>query len=52
MSILIDDFIEEYKTTNYYIYKLFNKKNILYKIKDCWRILINKSIAVHFREDI
>ena len=56
MSILIDK-VKEYENTKreikgkWYIAKPIPNNTIKDKLKDCIKILRNKAIAVHFKED-
>lgn len=56
MSILIDDLKEQfschqYITDKWYVAKPLNRNSLLYRLKDAWKILTNKAIAVHYKED-
>lgn len=55
MSILIDKFIDKNNLCEingkWYIAKPINKVPLIARISDCIRILNNRSIAVHYKED-
>lgn len=55
MSVLIDKFknnnVETEINSKWYIAKPLNKKSFAHRLKDCFRILRNTSIAVHYKED-
>lgn len=56
MSILIDDLKEQFTCHQYiagkwYVAKPLGNKSLLYRLKDAWKILTNKAIAVHYKED-
>ena len=57
MSILIDKLLQDYSNTQvkinekWYIAKSMSYLTFKGKIKDCIKILKNKAIAVHFKED-
>lgn len=62
MSILIDEMIEgemngaqtQHIDGRWYVSKglrLFTYKTIFRRIKDAYRVLVGKSIAVHYKED-
>lgn len=56
MSILIDDLKEQFTCNQeidgkWYVAKCQGNYSLLYRLKDAWKILINKAIAVHYKED-
>lgn len=57
MSILADKFIKEgmqnqvKRNDKWYVAKWISYITLEWKIKDCIKILRNKAIAVHFKED-
>jgi len=55
MSKLIDTFIDNGTQVEiagiWYIAKPLNKQSVISRIRDCFRILSNSAIAVHYKED-
>lgn len=56
MSILIDDLKEQFTCHQYiankwYVAKPLGNKSLLYRLKDAWKIITKKAIAVHYKED-
>lgn len=56
MSILIDDLKVEFTcnkeiNNKWYVAKPYGNYSLLYRLKDAWKIITKKAIAVHYKED-
>lgn len=56
MSVLIDNLKEQFSCHQYinnkwYVVKPLGSNSLLYRLKDAWKIITNKAIAVHYKED-